>query len=386
MATSYLHRDRHPGNPQIHVFSGKTTIHACLAKPERSCPLRNVCSARLSLRNLVQRVFQVRHRVYSLEALTDTRTSKFQITMASIEIEACELPLANRFSQQLTGQDKKACVGMLFSMMSLQRARNRDAFPGANPVSIERAVLPKLFNEMYWASAKTDGNRILLMAVTLKGRKLCVMVDRSMRMYVVTGSLPTMSFESSLLDGELVEFADGRWRYLVFDCIYLAGLSLGAYPFSKRMMFVESWLQDLGQGLDDLEVRVKRFAVVGRDTLPFEDGMPDDGLIFVPEFQPYSCYRNDSLLKWKAHQQHTVDFRVEQNKLMVLSKSRLVEKAKLHQDDKVADGSIVECQLTGKDWRVVKVRTDKTAPNDQFVLGKTIDNIKENIQRCELGV
>lgn len=307
--------------------------------------------------------------------------------MAAIQCEQCGVQVAGVTRQQLVGDDKKACIGMLFSMMKLQRARNRDAFPGSNPVSIERATLPKLSHTAYMASAKTDGVRMLLMAVTLRKQRLCLVVDRSMRMFVLPGHLPTMSFEGSLLDGEVVRFStDGSWRFLIFDCVYLSGLDLASQPFSRRLDFARSWLEDIGPGLDGMTVSVKRFAAVGHEQLPVEPGMPDDGLIFVPEHQAYTPFRNDGLLKWKANQLHTVDFKVEKGKLMVLSKSRLVEKGSLHPSDEASEGAVVECRLDGEQWRVVKVREDKTAPNDQFVLGKTVLNIQENIQRDELGV
>jgi len=287
---------------------------------------------------------------------------------------------------ELTGDDKKTCVGMLFSMMKLQRARNKDAFPGSNPVSIERSMIPRLNAESYWAAQKTDGERALLMAVTLKNDRLCVMVDRAMRMFIIPGELPTSSFESSLMDGEIVKYADGTWMYLIFDCVHLAGIDISTHQFTTRLDLVRSWLLDIGRGLENLKVELKKFAEVGSEVLPVEEGMPEDGLIFVPEFRPYGCYKNESLMKWKTKQKNTVDFKVQEQKLMVLSKSKLVEKAKLHADDVAMTGDIVECHLHAGIWRVLKKRHDKTMPNDLYVMNKTVLNIQEDIQRCELGI
>ena len=40
------------------------------------------------------------------------------------------------------------------------------------------------------------------MAIILQGKKMCILVDRALRMFVVAGELPTVGFEGSLLDGE----------------------------------------------------------------------------------------------------------------------------------------------------------------------------------------
>ena len=95
-------------------------------------------------------------------------------------------------------------------------------------------------------------------------------------------------------------------------------------------------------------------------------------------------FRSDSLLKWK--QLHTVDFQVDGCRLLVVSRGKMIEKAKLEAGASYPSGSIVECRLDGKDWRVMKVREDKTAPNDSFVFNKTVLNIKEDIQRSEFSV
>ena len=292
-------------------------------------------------------------------------------------------------SYLLIGDDRKACCTMLFNMLKLQRARNRDVFPGANPVSIERGHIANLHVERYWVAPKTDGDRALLMTVTHKSVKLSLLIDRSMNMYIATGNFPTSSFDNSLLDGELVKMPDSTWRYLVFDCIYLAGIDLSSHKFSVRLDMVRSWMEDMGTGPDGMVIDVKTFAVVGGGSIPAHQGMPDDGLIFVPEHKPYGCYRNDHLLKWKPAGHHTVDFQVgDSDKLLVASKSKLIEKGHLHVADRqgVEKGQIVECRLVGQDWRVVRVRHDKVAPNDQYVLGKTVLNMQENIQRSEFRI
>lgn len=295
--------------------------------------------------------------------------------------------VAGQKVHELTGDDRKLGVSMLFGMMKLQRARNRDQFPGANPVSIERCMIPRLRAEKYVATAKTDGERFLMMAVTLRKVKVCLFIDRAMRMFIMPGSLPTMAFENSLLDGELVQCQDQTWHYLVFDCIYLSGLDLASHRFSSRLWLVKEWLADVGSGLSGVRIAVKKFvAVASGQRVAEEQRMPIDGLIFVPEATPYVCFKHDTLFKWKADRQHTVDFRAQDNKLCVLSKNKLVEKAKIHPDDSAANGAIVECRYDGKQWRVVKVRNDKSSPNDLYVYSKTLLNIQEDIQRSELGV
>ena len=302
----------------------------------------------------------------------------------SLSHEASTVRVAGMSLQELTENDKKCCVSMLFGMMRLQRARNKDTFPGANPVSIERSMIPKL-REDYVAAAKTDGERFLMMAVTIRKVKVCVFVDRAMRFFIMPGQLPTMAFENSLLDGELVEYPDGAWNFLVFDCIYLSGLDIASHKFTTRLALVESWLLDIGEGLTGIKVAVKQFVPVGTGQIP-DNVAPVDGVVFVPNRAPYVCFKNDNLFKWKADRQHTVDFKVEENRLCVLSKTKLVEKDRLHPDDKYKTGVIVECKYSSEGWRVVRPRPDKAHPNDLYVYSKTVLNIQEDIQRSELGV
>lgn len=316
----------------------------------------------------------------------------------NIEHEPSAVQLAGRAVQELTGDTKKHCVSMFFSMMKLQRARNRDVFPGANPVSIERSMIPQLTGEDYRAAPKSDGSRYMLMAVTVKKVKVCLFVDRAMRVSIMPGSLPTMAFDNTLLDGEVV-YSGGSWRYLVFDCIYLSGLDLSTHPFAVRLQLVRHWLLDIGDGLVGVTVEVKRFCKVGCERLGAPNGgadtcvnggadtsVPEDGIIFVPNNRPYVPYKNDHLFKWKSNRLHTVDFKVAGRKLLVLSKGKLMEKAVMHPSDDAAEGSIVECTWEKGVWRVLKTRNDKTAPNDLFVLSRTLVNIQEDIQREELMV
>lgn len=303
-----------------------------------------------------------------------------------IEHELSAVQVAGRAIQELTGDTKKQCVSMFFSMMKLQRARNRDVFPGSNPVSIERSMIAQLTAEDYRAAPKSDGSRFMLMAVTVRKVKLCLLVDRSMRVFIMPGTLPTMAFDNTLLDGEMV-CSGTSWRYLVFDCIYLSGLDLSTHPFAVRLELVNHWLLDIGDGLAGVAVEVKRFCKVGCQKLDSDSSsVPEDGIIFVPNKRPYVPYKNDHLFKWKSDRMHTVDFKVVNGKLCVLSKGKLIEKAVMQPGDRAAEGSIVECTCQKGVWRVLKTRNDKTAPNDLFVLSRTVVNIQEDIQREELMV
>lgn len=303
---------------------------------------------------------------------------------AELELESELGRIAGKDRHLLGGEDKKACTALLFGMMKVQRGK-ANAFPGSNPVSIERSAIQQLRQHPYWAGLKTDGQRMLLMAVQHKGRRLSLLIDRAMRFHVQPGELPTAGFEGSLLDGELVLCRDRTWRFLVFDAVYLSGIYLASHPFSVRLTFARAWLADIGAGLRDLPVECKAFAAMGRERLAPSPNMPDDGLVFVPELEAYVPFRSDKLFKWK--ELHTVDFQVQGNKLMVLNRGKLVERGKLHPSDPVSlGGKIVECKMADGAWRVVKVRYDKTAPNDNYVLGKTVLNIEEAIGRHEFDV
>lgn len=297
-----------------------------------------------------------------------------------MDVAECRPLVAGLPRCELVGASKRACTTLLLNMVKVQRGRAAQ-FPGSNPVSIERAMLPALTREPYWAAAKTDGQRMFLLAATVNGMRLCVLVDRTLRMFLLGGSLPTLGFDGSLLDGELVQASCGSWFFYVFDAPHLSGLHLAGAPFSSRMAFARAWLLDAGGGPDGVELVAKRFAAYGRERVALPEDVPTDGLVFVPEHHPYVPFRNDKLLKWKARRLHTVDFQVDGDRLLVLNRGKLVEKARLHAADARPElqGRIVECGMAAGAWRVARVREDKAAPNDAYVHGKTVLNIDEDI-------
>lgn len=306
--------------------------------------------------------------------------------MALCLVPSSRPAVAGLYLQELCEDDKATCLDLLLNMTRTKNKRDR-VFPGTNPVSIERCMIPSLSAEMYWAAAKTDGERFLLMAVIVKGRPLALFVDRSLRMLVLGGELSTAAFENSLVDGELVRLLDGSWVFLIFDAIYLSGIFVGHLPFSARLTFAKAWLQDSGRGLSGFALDVKHFVKYGRDKIGRSAIIPEDGLIFVPENESYKTLRNDKLLKWKADGCHTVDFKVEGNKLMILQRNKLVEKAKVGTHE--YDGCIVEClpaEPSAKHWTILKTREDKSKPNEAHVFNKTVLNFKEDIKREEFLV
>ncbi|KAJ8321635.1 hypothetical protein KUTeg_000106 [Tegillarca granosa] len=114
-----------------------------------------------------------------------------------------------------------------------------------------------------------------------------------------------------------------------------------------------------------------------------------DGLVFQPVPDPYSPGRCDSVLKWKPPDQNSIDFKLKitkENKpgmlpmtkayLFVLGSDLPLFEMKYTKDLKELDGKIIECSWTGREWKFMRQRTDKSFPNSI----KTAQGVWESIQ------
>ena len=100
------------------------------------------------------------------------------------------------------------------------------------------------------------------------------------------------------------------------------------------------------------------------------------------------------MFKWKPRDMNTIDFQLKQNgdkwNMYIQERGRLIfESIITHNEDWMKEDMIVECQymIDGPTpwWKPVGVRTDKDYPNNRRTFYRTIQNIKENIQRREFA-
>ncbi|CAO3678979.1 unnamed protein product [Rhizopus microsporus] len=265
--------------------------------------------------------------------------------------------------------------------------------------------------------------------------------DRNRYWYYVPNLLfPTRGRENeylkdTLMDGELVLDIDDKkktWRYLIFDLMVVNGLSIVQRSFNTRLgMLQQDVIQPLNMGLRNLtetdrppfSVELKKMERSYGLHLVF-DQIPKlkhktDGIIWTPVKYPYTSGTCQKLLKWKPPESNTVDFRIaarwsKEHKpiysIEVLShgvtykfydhfqpEPALATEWKSH----LPDGRIAEfrydpnCEVTIVEqgyaptvrkggWRFVRFRDDKGIANDENVVKKILNSIKDGVTKEQL--
>jgi len=253
-------------------------------------------------------------------------------------------------------------------------------FPGPQPVSIERRHFPLLKKSEYLVCEKTDGVRHLLVAFEADGEKKVALVNRSFAATYHKYTLP----KDTLLDGELVtRQSDNKTVFLVHDAVMIRGESLIDQPLTERL--------DKARALCRTILSKTPFVTIVKTMVPLteigklEQGQyVTDGLIFTPVNEPIRTGTHETLFKWKPREHITIDFAIQQCKdLYIQERGRLIYEASLLNEQPLPDGTIVECDHGPVGWRVVKVRPDKTYPNNRRTFLRTIVNLREDIQLKE---
>ncbi|KAH0930983.1 hypothetical protein HID58_008100 [Brassica napus] len=340
------------------------------------------------------------------------------VTMSNDDILGDEIPYYQEEAY------RKFCYKML--MMSIG-GRGCAQFPGSHPVSLDRydsalwESLQLLRQRYYYATWKADGTRYMML-LTIDG---CYLIDRSFKFRRVqmrfpcrhsSGGIPDQVHHFTLLDGEMVidnpmnEKGQARRRYLVYDLVAINGESVVERTFCERWNMV---VHEVIKGRDvdkqrnhcyryDLEpfgVRMKGFYLLSTVEKLLKGTIPSlsheaDGLIFQGWDDPYVPRTHKGLLKWKYAEMNSVDFLFEMGEedegrrmlfLFERGKKKLMDGYTVEfrdgSDPSSYNGKIVECSWDKekKVWVSMRIRVDKTTPNDINTARKVIKSINDNI-------
>jgi len=274
---------------------------------------------------------------------------------------------------------------------------NKNFFPGPQPISIERKHFGILKRNDYVVCEKTDGTRHALLAVMYNEKKMCVLVDRSQEMYLLSLNLPRPMFQGTVMDGELVKTEAG-WHYMVYDCLLVANKHVGHLDLLKR---IEESAGPIGGIMklakDPLKIKVKQFwpleqfSEFTQQVFPYET----DGVVFTPVNEPVRIGTHETMFKWKPRDANTIDFQMKWRRdkwgMYVQEKGNLVFESDLLpqqcQGLEIKEDQIVECQYIHWEWprwwKPLNIRTDKKHPNNRRTFYRTLTNISEDIQLSE---
>ncbi|KAL7172339.1 hypothetical protein ACSBR2_031936 [Camellia fascicularis] len=304
------------------------------------------------------------------------------------------------------------------------RARGNTQFPGSHPVSLSRDNLQLLRQRYYYATWKADGTRYMML-ITWDG---CYVIDRNFCFRKVELRFPCKStnkgiFEKThhytLLDGEMVIDIEPNTqkqerRYLIYDLIAINQVFIMERPFSERWTILENEVikprnseRDFlyksknpyyRYDLESFRVRRKDFYLLSTVTKLLKEFIPRlshaaDGLIFQGWDDPYVPRTHEGLLKWKYPEMNSVDFlyefaAVDNHQLLFLNergKKKLMEGNRVVFKDVSAinsySGKIIECSWDAEEgvWVCMRIRPDKSTPNEFNTYKKVMRSIKDNI-------
>ncbi|KAK9150977.1 hypothetical protein Syun_009286 [Stephania yunnanensis] len=294
-------------------------------------------------------------------------------------------------------------------------------FPGSHPVSLNRENLQLLSQRYYYATWKADGTRYMML-LTHDG---CYLIDRNFCFRRVQMRFPIKfklnegakdTHNITLLDGEMVIDAQDNGkqerRYLIYDVMVLNNLPLIKRPFNERWKMIEEEViqprnverQKMEQSripyyrydMEPFRVRRKAFWLLSTVWKLLKEFIPKlshaaDGLIFQGWDDPYVTRTHEGLLKWKYPEMNSVDFLFEvldddrhQLYLYERGKKKLMEGNHVVFSEAEASsysGKIIECSWNSDKevWVCMRIRTDKSTPNDFNTYRKVMRSIKDNI-------
>ncbi|OVA10755.1 Dual specificity phosphatase [Macleaya cordata] len=302
-------------------------------------------------------------------------------------------------------------------------AKGTSQFPGSHPVSLNRENLQLLRQRYYYATWKADGTRYMML-ITCDG---CYLIDRHFSFRRVQMRFPLKQTNEglakdthnlTLLDGEMVidtlpDSNKQERRYLIYDLMAINQVSVIERPFCERWKMLEKEVieprnlerQYIYQSrnpyyrydLEPFRVRRKDFWLLSTITKLLKEFIPKlshaaDGLIFQGWDDPYVPRTHEGLLKWKYPEMNSVDFLFEvvdeDRQLLYLyerGKKKLMDGNhvvfKDVEDPSEYSGKIIECSWDSEEqvWVCMRIRADKSTPNDFNTYKKVMRSIKDNI-------
>ena len=279
---------------------------------------------------------------------------------------------------------------------------NKNFFPGPQPISIERLHFPILKRAEYVVCEKTDGLRHVCVCMMVGDKKICALIDRSQSMYLMSLRVPTSMFQGSLFDGELVKDLEGKWNYMVYDCLMIDGIHVSHLDLIRRIENAERFAKGITRlAKDPIFVKMKtfwnlrtNFGEFAQQEFPYKT----DGIVLTPVNEAVRCGTHETMFKWKPRDANTIDFQFKKGyqkwNMYVAEKGQLIFESEVFENQMdpellrdLKEDSIVECHYVHWEfprwWRPLLIRKDKTHPNNRRTFYRTLKNISEDIQLIE---
>ena len=271
-------------------------------------------------------------------------------------------------------------------------------FPGPQPISIERKHFQHFSNQEYTVCEKTDGVRYVCMCLKIDGKNLCLFVNRALDVYLLPLNMPRKSYSGTILDGEVAKDNNGKWHFMVYDCLWSNGVDLRNCNLFERLEGADNTVKNIMKmSKDPIIFKIKTFYKF----LDFENfyknilpkiNFTTDGLVFTPVNDPIKIGTHETMFKWKPRDKNTIDFQLKKRSdswgMYIQEKGTLFFQSFLPFDGFFFnEDDIVECQYMVDEpmpwWKPLNIRSDKTYPNNRRTFFRTLKNISEDIQPDE---
>ena len=290
----------------------------------------------------------------------------------------------------------------------------RNAFPGPQPVAVEKKDFGSqgglLKKNNYVVCEKTDGERGILLLISIDSKPMCFLINRNNELLFLSLSFKREMFEGTIMDGEVIKTKDGKWNFLIHDCMFYNGRDFTKKNHSFRYAAIIDFITKryVNKESDPFNIKTKQFFKYGNQIETTWEHIKKtteneiDGLIFTPISEPIKLGRQYSLLKWKDQDNHTIDLLVTGNKKKITlsyTKNGASEVFKIFKPNepnyirivdyleahniflKSKDSLIIEFKysLNSEIFTPYRIRTDKSVPNSEITLNNTLKNITESI-------
>jgi len=282
----------------------------------------------------------------------------------------------------------------------------RGYFPGPQPVTVEKKDFSLLKKEDYMVCEKSDGERAILLLINLNNKPMCFIVNRNNDFYFLDQlSFKKETFEGTIMDGEIIKTKKGTWNYLIHDCYVYNGTSFTETSHRLRYACVIDFIlkRYVNKETDCLHIKTKLFYRYGPGLDKTWKLICDttenkiDGLIFTPVNGPIKFGRDNTLLKWKECDNHTIDLLVKiKGKKMYLQYIKQNEFVNYKTFGSTTDNfkkiseflkinntlvdPIIEFKIIPEDHFIpYRYRSDKKVPNGEITVFNTLKNIQESI-------
>ena len=290
-------------------------------------------------------------------------------------------------------------------------------FPGGLPVTIESHHVKTIRSNKYYFTAKADGFRVLLIFCMyyIEGNweRLCVTLQRDGSCHLISIEAPNDVNQNggSIFDAEIVDLTSGWSCIMLFDCYSYGGENIRSLPLNRRFSRCETLAERIPQKpTDSIRIQAKPYFKLCKENIATLNAylynknhyldFNTDGVVIVPNGRSDVVHGKDET-QFKLKALHTVDLIVisddEEPGVFYLASYDnsdnsyvLKQEANMKSMENMETNQIIECSIVKRDgitsYFPIKIRYDKTHPNSDIVVERTLKTIEDNIQPDNLVV